>query len=46
MEIDTLERERLELLKAEESTEDSFVPAQEAKPFDPQKEELVIRVEL
>lgn len=38
-------RERQEVVEPKEF-DDPFIPAREAKPFDPKTEELVVRVEL
>lgn len=44
-EIDTLEHERQELIKAEtEEVKDSFIPAIEAEPTAP--EDVLVRIEL
>jgi hypothetical protein len=43
-EPDSLWVEREEII--EPKVDDNFVPAIEAKPFNPEKEELVVRIEL
>jgi len=42
---EALWKERQEVISVRES-DDPFIPAREAKPFDPNTEELVVRVKL
>jgi hypothetical protein len=45
-ELDKMWKEKKAVEQTEEEVDDTFIPAKVAKPFDPETEELVVRIEL
>jgi hypothetical protein len=44
-ELDKMWKEKKAVEQTEEEVDDTFIPAKVAKPFDPETEELVVRID-